>query len=137
MASDIDLKTVEHSAEIVAAYVTHNALSPSDLPVLLRSVHSALTAIGSATAASAEPTLPERGDPAVSIKKSIAPDYLICLEDGLKFKSLKRHLRSAFNMTPDQYRARWKLPPDYPMVAPAYSAQRSAMAKSIGLGRKR
>ena len=137
MDFDIDLKTVERSAEIVAAYVAHNALSPADLPVLLRSVHSALTAINSANVASPESGPAERRAPAVSIRKSVTPEYLICLEDGLKFKSLKRHLQASFNMTPDQYRARWNLPADYPMVAAAYAAQRSSLAKSFGLGRKR
>lgn len=133
MTNTKDLDTIERAAEITAAYVSHNALSATDLPTLLRSVHGALLGLN-ANSAPQEPA--ELRGPAVSIKKSVTPDYLICLENGKKFKSLKRHLMTDFGMTPDQYRAKWNLPSDYPMVAPAYSAQRSDLAKSIGLGRK-
>lgn len=124
---------VEFTGEIIAAYVSHNAVNIVDLPSLIGKVHAALTALGTdaATAASA----PEL-KPAVSIRKSVTPDYLICLEDGKQFKSLKRHLMTHFQLTPDQYRAKWGLPENYPMVAPAYSATRSTLAKSAGLGRK-
>jgi predicted transcriptional regulator len=117
------------SAMIVAAYVAHNNVTRGDLVGLIESTHTALGRLGVEPAA--EPLMP-----AVSIKKSITPDYLICLDDGKKFKSLKRHLRTQYDMTPEQYRTKWSLPPDYPMVAPAYAAARSVMAKSIGLGRK-
>lgn len=125
-------KLVELSASVVGAYVSHNALSASDLPKLIAQVHQALTALNGPAPVEVAPEL----KPAVPIKKSITPDYLICLEDGKKFKSLKRHLRTEYDMSPDEYRARWGLPPDYPMVAPSYSEARSALAKSIGLGRK-
>jgi len=125
-------KLVELSASVVGAYVSHNALSASDLPKLIAQVHQALIALGGPAPAEAAPEL----KPAVPVKKSITPDHLICLEDGKKFKSLKRHLRTEYDMSPDEYRARWGLPPDYPMVAPNYSAARSQLAKSIGLGRK-
>jgi len=125
-------KLVELSASVVGAYVSHNALSASDLPKLIAQVHQALTVLGGAAPVEAAPEL----KPAVPVKKSITPDYLICLEDGKKFKSLKRHLRTEYDMSPDEYRARWSLPPDYPMVAPNYSEARSQLAKSIGLGRK-
>ena len=125
-------KLVELSASLVGAYVSHNALSASDLPKLIAQVHQALIGLGGPAPAEVAPEL----KPAVPVKKSITPDYLICLEDGKKFKSLKRHLRTEYDMSPDEYRARWGLPPDYPMVAPSYSEARSALAKSIGLGRK-
>ncbi len=125
-------KLVELSASVVGAYVSHNALSASDLPKLIAQVHQALTSLGGSAPVEAAPEL----KPAVPVKKSITPDYLICLEDGKKFKSLKRHLRTEYDMSPDEYRARWGLPPDYPMVAPNYSEARSQLAKSIGLGRK-
>jgi predicted transcriptional regulator len=125
-------KLVELSASVVSAYVSHNALSASDLPRLIAQVHQALIALGGPAPVEAAPEL----KPAVPVKKSITPDYLICLEDGKKFKSLKRHLRTEYDLSPDEYRSRWGLPPDYPMVAPSYSEARSALAKSIGLGRK-
>jgi predicted transcriptional regulator len=123
------------AAEIVSAFVAHNSLPVAELPNLLNSVHGALTKIaeGSATSTAQEP---EVLTPAVSVRKSIRPEYLICLDDGLKFKSLKRHLGS-LGMTPDQYRVKWNLPADYPMVAPNYAAARSALAKRIGLGQNR
>ncbi|HTJ58253.1 MAG TPA: MucR family transcriptional regulator [Devosiaceae bacterium] len=123
--------TVEIVGEIVAAYVSHNALSATDLPRLITDVFSAIKDLG--TPVAPEPAV--QPTPAVSVRKSITPDYLICLDDGKKFKSLRRHL-AALGMTPEQYREKWGLPPDYPMVAPNYSSTRSAMAKSFGLGRK-
>lgn len=125
-------KTIELSASIVSAYVSHNALSAADLPKLIAQVHGALNGLAGPVAVEAAPEL----KPAVSPKKSITPDYLICLEDGKKFKSLKRHLRVEYDMSTDEYRAKWGLAPDYPMVAPNYSEARSRLAKSIGLGRK-
>lgn len=121
---------VAYAAEIVAAYVRNNPVAPAELPGLIRSVHSSLLNLSDPAAE------PERPKPAVSVKKSISNDYLICLEDGLKFKSLKRHLRSKYDLSPDEYREKWGLPPDYPMVAPGYSAQRSKLAKKMGLGRQ-
>ena len=123
---------IELSTEIVSAYVSHNALSPSDLPKLIADVHGALR-----TLSSNEIEVPvEELKPAVPIRKSVAPDYIICLEDGKKFKSLKRHLRTHYNLSPEEYREKWGLPADYPMVAPSYSATRSKLAKDNGLGRK-
>ena len=123
---------IELSTEIVSAYVSHNALSPSDLPKLIADVHGALR-----TLSSNEIEVPvEELKPAVPIRKSVAPDYIICLEDGKKFKSLKRHLRTHYNLSPEEYREKWGLPADYPMVAPSYSATRSKLAKDNGPGRK-
>ena len=123
---------VELSVEIVSAYVSHNSVSTADLPRLIADVHAALK--GLATPAVVE--LVESQKPAVSVRKSVTPDYLVCLDDGKQFKSLKRHLRTTYDMSPDEYRAKWGLPFDYPMVAPNYSATRSALAKTNGLGRK-
>lgn len=123
---------VELSADIVSAYVSHNALSASDLGKLIASVHATLVGLGGAIEVEEVVEL----KPAVPVKKSITPEYLICLEDGKKFKSLKRHLRTEYDMSPEEYRAKWGLPPDYPMVAPTYSEARSRLAKTIGLGRK-
>ena len=124
---------IDLAADIVSAYVSKNSVPQADLPALIHSVHTALSqATQGATEASKEELTP-----AVPIKKSITPDYLICLDDGKKFKSLKRHLRTAYNRTPEEYRARWNLPSGYPMVAPNYSQARSALAKSMGLGQKR
>ena len=123
---------IELSADIVSAYVSHNALSATDLPKLIATVHATLNSLGGA----AEPEAVVELKPAVPIKKSITPEYLICLEDGKKFKSLKRHLRTEYDMSPEEYRAKWGLAPDYPMVAPTYSEARSRLAKTIGLGRK-
>ena len=127
-----DAELIELSTEIVAAYVGRNALSPTDLPKLIGDVYAALKRLGSG------PTSTEgiSRDPVVPVRRSITPDHLVCLEDGKRFKSLKRHLRTNHNLTPEQYRAQWSLPPDYPMVAPNYSAKRSSIAKSSGLGRK-
>jgi predicted transcriptional regulator len=123
---------VELSAEIVSAYVAHNAMNSADLPRFIGEVHAALKRLGTAE----ETEAPKDLKPAVSVRKSITPDYLICLEDGMKFKSLKRHLRTHFDMSPEEYRDKWGLPVDYPMVAPNYSATRSRLAKDNGLGRK-
>lgn len=121
------------TAEIVAAYVGNNVVPVSELPALIKDVHTAMAGVVEGTAE--EPK--EELKPAVSVRRSVTPDYIICLEDGKKFKSLKRHLRTAFNLTPEQYREKWGLKPDYPMVAPNYATVRSEMAKRIGLGRKR
>jgi predicted transcriptional regulator len=127
------LEIIEMTTDIVAAYVGNNSLPASELPPLLTGVHAALAGVaGKAEGADAAPQ-----EPAVSIKKSITPDYLICLEDGRKFKSLKRHLRTKYDMSPDDYRRKWRLPPDYPMVAPNYAKARSALAKKMGLGQRR
>jgi len=123
---------IELSSEIVAAYVGHNALSAADLPRLIADVYSALKTLGNAPAVSES----EQPKPAIAVRRSITPDYLICLEDGKKFKSLKRHLMTHHSLSPQQYREKWSLPLDYPMVAPNYSATRSSLAKSSGLGRK-
>ena len=119
------------TADVVAAYVSNNTLPTTQLAEVINAVYHSLKGLEGPTP---EPAL-EPAKPAVPIRKSITPDYLICLEDGKKLKMLKRHLRSTYNMTPDEYRARWGLAPDYPMVAPNYAEQRSAFAKKIGLGR--
>ena len=121
---------IEMTADIVAAYVGANSVPAGDLPSLIQSVHRALSGVASGVDAT-EATPKE---PAVPIKKSITPDYLVCLEDGRKFKSLKRHLRTKYNMSPEDYRAKWALPKDYPMVAPNYAKARSDLAKQMGLG---
>ncbi|MDJ0922616.1 MAG: MucR family transcriptional regulator [Henriciella sp.] len=120
---------VELTATIVSAYVGKNAVQSEHLPTLIRDIHDTIAQLADGEAA------PVELKPAVSIRKSITDDYLICLEDGLKFKSLKRHLRSKYDMTPDQYREKWGLPYDYPMVAPSYARKRSKLAKDMGLGR--
>lgn len=117
------------TAQIVAAHTSHNAVPTSALPTLIQEVHFTLMAIQRAPNEA-----PLRPEPAVPIAKSVTQDYIICLEDGKKLKMLKRHLKASFNLTPDQYRQRWGLAPDYPMVAPRYAKQRSSMAKKIGLG---
>src|SRR3982751_3024044 len=120
------------TADIVAAHVSNNSVAVNDLPNLIQNVHSALTGISGAWAA------PEaRPEPKVSIRSSIKPDYIVCLEDGKRLKMLKRHLMTHYNLTPDQYRQKWGLSTDYPMVAPNYAEQRRTLAKSIGLGTKR
>src|SRR5256885_15469113 len=120
------------TADIVAAHVSNNSVAVNDLPNLIQNVHSALSTIsGSAAAVEAKP------EPKVSIRSSIKPDYIVCLEDGKRLKMLKRHLMTHYNMTPDQYRQKWGLSADYPMVAPNYAEQRRTLAKSIGLGTKR
>ncbi len=120
------------TADIVAAHVSNNSVSVNDLPQLIANVHSALAVIGGASAAP-EP----RAEPKVPIRSSIKPDYIVCLEDGKRLKMLKRHLMTHYQMTPDQYRQKWGLNSDYPMVAPNYAEQRRTLAKSIGLGTKR
>jgi predicted transcriptional regulator len=117
------------TTEIVAAHVSNNTVSVGDLPHLINQVYQSLSTIGTGTV-----PVVERPQPAISVKKSITPDYIICLEDGKKLKMLKRHLKTAYNMTPEDYRERWSLPADYPMVAPNYAKQRSRLAKEIGLG---
>lgn len=117
------------TAKIVAAHVSKNAVPVDELPTLIRSVHASLSGLDRGSDAAAE-----RPQPAVPIKRSVTADYLVCLEDGKKLKMLKRHLKTAYNMTPEQYRERWGLSPDYPMVAPNYARQRSRLAKEIGLG---
>jgi predicted transcriptional regulator len=117
------------TTQIVAAYVSNNPVPVGELPSLIRQVHTALVNVGAPAEISAE-----RPQPAVPVKRSVTPDYIICLEDGKKLKMLKRHLKTAFNMTPEEYRERWELPADYPMVAPNYATQRSRLAKQIGLG---
>ncbi|MFN7307580.1 MAG: MucR family transcriptional regulator [Alphaproteobacteria bacterium] len=119
------------TAQIVAAHVAHNATSASALPSLIQEVHRTLIGIDSALAPTAK-----RPEPAVAIAKSVTPDYIICLEDGKKLKMLKRHLKTSFNITPEQYRERWGLAADYPMIAPRYAKQRSSLAKKNGLGTK-
>ncbi len=119
------------TADVVAAYVSNNTLPTTQLAEVINAVYGSLKGLEGQVA---EPP-PEPTKPAVPIRKSVTPDYLICLEDGKKLKMLKRHLRSTYNLTPDEYRARWGLAPDYPMVAPNYAEQRSAFAKKIGLGR--
>jgi len=121
------------AADIVSAYVSNNSVASGDLAALIANVHGSLVKL--ATGATEEPA--EELKPAVPIKKSVTADFIICLEDGKKFKSLKRHLRTQYNMSPEDYRAKWGLPPDYPMVAPNYAAARSSLAKSMGLGQQR
>jgi predicted transcriptional regulator len=124
---------IDLAADIVSAYVSNNTVPAADLPALIASVHRALSnTIGVAP----EPT-PEPLKPAVNPKKSVFPDYIVCLEDGKKFKSLKRHLRTHYDLSPEEYREKWGLPADYPMVAPNYAAARSALAKKMGLGQQR
>lgn len=123
---------IDTTAAVVAAYVGHNTVAATDLPGLIAAVHRALVNLGAPAAAPAEEL-----KPAVPVKKSVQPEFIVCLEDGKRFKSLKRHLRTAYGMTPDDYRAKWGLPDTYPMVAPAYAAQRSELAKNMGLGQSR
>jgi predicted transcriptional regulator len=131
--SEAGSEFIQATANIVSAYVSKNHVGVRDVPDLILSVHAALASLSNHSNGS---TPEETLVPAVSIKKSITHDFLICLEDGLMFKSLKRHLNSKYGLTADQYRAKWGLPADYPMVAPAYAERRSAMAKSFGFGRK-
>jgi len=134
MEQNMDSKTelVELTTEIVSAYVSNNALTAGDLPSLINDVHRALHSAVNQGDISAAP--PQK--PAVSPRKSITPDFIICLEDGKKFKSLKRHLRTHYDLTPEEYREKWGLARDYPMVAPNYAAARSKLAKNMGLGQK-
>ncbi|MGL5117405.1 MAG: MucR family transcriptional regulator [Beijerinckiaceae bacterium] len=126
-------RLIELAADIVSAYVSNNTIQASDVPALVGNVYAALTNVGGAVmAAPSEPL-----KPAINPKKSITADYIICLEDGKKFKSLKRHLRTMYNLSPEQYREKWGLPSDYPMVAPSYAEARSRLAKEMGLGQAR
>ena len=118
------------TAEIVAAHVSNNTVPLADLPALIQQVFQTLSAIGNGEQQQPRP------EPAVAVKKSVMPDYIVCLEDGKKLKMLKRHLKTAYNMTPEKYRERWGLPSDYPMVAPNYAKQRSQLARELGLGTK-
>ena len=118
------------TAQIVSAHVSNNTVNPDSLPSLIQEVYKTLAGV------SKEPASPEPPQPAVPVKKSVLPDYIICLEDGKKLKMLKRHLKTSYNMTPEQYRERWGLGLDYPMVAPNYASHRSSLAKKIGLGTK-
>ena len=124
---------IDLAAEIVSAYVSNNSVPASDLPTLIAEVHRALSSTHSGTS---EPE-PEPLKPAVNPKRSVFPDYIVCLEDGKKFKSLKRHLRTHYDLSPEEYHEKWSLPADYPMVAPNYAAARSALAKKMGLGQQR
>jgi predicted transcriptional regulator len=124
---------IDLAAEIVSAYVSNNSVPASDLPMLIAEVHRALS---NTRTGKTEPA-PEPLKPAVNPKRSVFPDYIVCLEDGKKFKSLKRHLRTHYDLSPEDYREKWGLPADYPMVAPNYAAARSALAKKMGLGQQR
>ena len=127
-----DGSAVQIVARVVAAYVANNRLGPQDLTQLILSVHETVAAL-----ANGRETNAEAPKPAIAVKRSVTDDFIVCLEDGLKFKSLKRHLRTSYGLSPEQYRAKWGLPHDYPMVAPKYAEHRSRLAKAIGLGRKR
>jgi predicted transcriptional regulator len=135
--SNNDLQTskaddlLKFASDIVAAYVSNNPIPVSEIPGMIKSIHSTLGGLASGLATEA----PLAQKPAIPVKKSITPEYIVCLEDGKKLKMLKRYLRSRYNLTPEEYRAKWGLPADYPMVAPNYAAQRSEFAKKIGLGR--
>jgi predicted transcriptional regulator len=124
---------IQLTAKIVAAYVSHNTVASAEIPNLINQVYSALTRVsGNQVMTAVEPLRP-----AVPVKRSVTSEHIVCLEDGKKFKSLKRHLRTQYSMTPEQYRDKWGLPPDYPMVAPNYAAARSQLAKQMGLGQQR
>ncbi|HAD25553.1 MAG TPA: MucR family transcriptional regulator [Alphaproteobacteria bacterium] len=125
-------KLIDMTAEIVSAYVGNNEVAAGDLPSLVQNVYNSLNNVAQGLASDDE----EPARPAISVRRSVTPDYIICLEDGKKFKSLKRHLRAHYDMTPEEYRAKWGLPKDYPMVAPNYAKARSALAKQMGLGQK-
>ena len=131
--STVDGNFIELTAEIVSAYVSNNTVPAGEIPSLINQVHAALSRVAGKSAEGPHEPL----KPAVSVKKSITPEYIVCLEDGKKFKSLKRHLRTQYNMTPEQYREKWGLSADYPMVAPNYAAARSQLAKQMGLGQQR
>ena len=125
---------LELAVEIVSAFVANNSLPAADVPALIGNVHQALKTLANG---SVQQPVEAQKEPAVPVKRSVQPDYIVCLEDGKKFKSLKRHLRTVYDLTPDQYRAKWGLPPSYPMVAPNYAAARSELAKRMGLGQQR
>lgn len=122
---------LKFASDIVAAYVSNNPIAVSEIPGMIKTVHATLGGLATGTSSEAATTL----KPAVAVKKSVTPEYIVCLEDGKKLKMLKRYLRSRYDLTPEEYRAKWGLPADYPMVAPNYAAQRSEFAKKIGLGR--
>jgi predicted transcriptional regulator len=130
--SELQETLITLTADIVAAHVSNNSVAVSDLPILIANVHGALAGLGGAA-----PVPEVKQEPAVSVRSSIKPDYIVCLEDGKKLKMLKRHLMTHYQLTPEQYRAKWNLPADYPMVAPNYAEQRRTLAKKIGLGTKR
>ncbi|MBA3516636.1 MAG: MucR family transcriptional regulator [Chloroflexia bacterium] len=134
MAENVEQdQIIELTAEIVSAYVSNNNVDSRELPSLIKDVHLALNR----TAGGLSDPAPEPLKPAISVRKSITPDFIICLEDGKRFKSLKRHLRTHYDLTPDEYREKWGLASDYPMVAPNYAKARSSLAKEMGLGQKR
>ncbi len=130
MSEELNETLITLTADIVAAHVSNNSVAVSDLPLLINNVHNALKEVGDAEASQPEP------EPAVPVRNSVKKDYIVCLEDGKKLKMLRRHLMTHYEMTPEDYRAKWNLPSDYPMVAPAYAEQRRKLAKEIGLGRK-
>jgi predicted transcriptional regulator len=134
MTEQVDLMEtlISLTADIVSAHVSNNNVAVSDVPDLIQTVHGALSGLGTESSQTEM-----RSDPAVPVRSSVKPDYIVCLEDGKKLKMLKRHLMTHYNLTPDQYRARWNLPSDYPMVAPNYAEQRRSLAKKIGLGTRR
>jgi predicted transcriptional regulator len=121
---------IEMTADIVSAFVSNNSVPATEVPALIQSIHRALSGVSTST----EPVESAPREPAVPLKKSVNPDFIVCLEDGRKFKSLKRHLRTKYNMSPEEYRSKWGLPKDYPMVAPNYAKARSDLAKQMGLG---
>ncbi len=129
----MDAEIITLTSQIVSAYVSKNSVQAADLPALISSVHQSLKSVGQPQAAA---EVPSELKPAVPVKKSVTPEYIICLEDGKKLKMLKRHLNTSYDMTPDEYRAKWGLPADYPMVAPNYAKQRSDLALKLGLGRR-
>lgn len=130
-SNDMTETIITLTADIVAAHVSNNSVAVSDLPTLISNVHTALAGLGGGS-----PVPEVRAEPAVSVRASVKPDYIVCLDDGKKLKMLKRHLMTHYGMTPDEYRAKWGLPADYPMVAPNYAEQRRKLAVKIGLGRK-
>lgn len=132
MTDPEEIDALEMTVEIVSSYVANNSLQSSQLPELIRSIHATITSLSSAA-----PAPVEQLEPAVPVNKSVTAEYLVCLEDGAKLKMLKRYLRTRYDMTPEEYRAKWGLPVDYPMVAPNYAKLRSKHAKQIGLGKKR
>jgi predicted transcriptional regulator len=130
MAEPGSTDVLELTAQIVSAHVSNNAIGAETLPTLIQDVYRTLAGVGR------EQVVPDKQSPAVPVRKSIFPDHIVCLEDGKKLKMLKRHLKTSYNLTPEEYREKWQLPPDYPMVAPNYAQHRSSLAKKIGLGTK-
>jgi predicted transcriptional regulator len=133
MSTEKQNDLLSFTTEIVAAHLSNNQVNAEDIPALIQKVYKTLSGVGTEGGAA---MLSERPQPAVPIKRSVTPDYIVCLEDGKKLKMLKRHLKTAYNMTPEAYRERWGLPADYPMVAPNYANKRSKLAKDIGLGKR-